>query len=162
MNCDKIYIYIYREEFEIKKKNLVLNISSFSNLIDNLFDCNKINIGIIIIKINYLMEKLTELYNEYVSILNNIKYDIPPIMEIKKEHINIRYATYDPIPIYHTEIPSTTELESFLKKLILKLNKIYLQIISIPDMIPSLKSVRDIDNELEKNIINLNSVKKAK
>lgn len=117
----------------------------------NSYNNNYVNIKDIIDKFNRIMKILSNLFNRYVDSLNHLD-----MLSISSEiglgslpKFNLKYVTYEPIKLKSYDVLISRELIDFLNNLKNRTSNLYKKINSIPNLIPNLKSISEIDKEIE-------------
>ncbi|AYV84095.1 MAG: hypothetical protein Hyperionvirus17_15 [Hyperionvirus sp.] len=164
-NVDIFDLHPYDPNIEGNKRSLILDLYLFSKLFDSIRKKKKrkpthpptefVNIKPIIDKFNEIMDNLVALYNSYLDAINGLNITLPK--EIEDEFVipnfNLQKATYLPVLLDTYYVPMSDKLIEFLRRTETEILRLYKKITSIPSEIPEFKPINEIDNEIERLLI---------
>lgn len=168
-NIDTFDLYPHDDDLEKIRNNYLYNLLSLSLKLDELekfknCQCpqnftitpelrqSSVNIKKIIDKFNRIMKILSDLFNNYAKSLNyldTLEFNFPKFNFSK---FNLKYVVHEPIELKSYDVPVSKELIDFLNNLQNNTINLYKKIDSIPSLLPNLKSIDEIDEEIELKI----------
>ena len=103
---------------------------------------------------------LTDTYNGYVDAFNSLNtIELhPDLTDIQLPKFDLKHATFNPVILDSYDFLMSQELITFLNDLKDNTVREYYKITSIPNLIPKFKSMEEIDDELERELIRLGLV----
>lgn len=114
-----------------------------------------VNIKGIIDNFNDVMITLSNIFNSYVDLINSLNsIYIPTEIGLGSlPKFDLKYITYQPLIFESYDVPVSQGLIDFLNGLKNNTIDLYRKITSIPNIIPKLESIEQIENEIEQELI---------
>lgn len=151
---DYLNMMIIKREFAMEQLSLKQKIKALTFDFDFKFPpIEFVDIRTTIDMFNCVMQSLTYVYNCYVDQINSLNsiYIIPTF-----DFFNLEHATYCPIVLDTYCFPVSVQLLGLLYIIKYDTIRLYKKLIAILAIIPELKSLEQIENEIEYQYRNIN------